>query len=105
MYNFSSGKILSEWVCLQAKLIQVEEALMLITNNVTVAIVITLPGAVFTSEGCRRQHSNSKQNTNNNCSNNQDNILHDDTDVATKSQLPTPLRTRIVTSIVVIRCL
>ena len=79
---------------------------MLIANHRAVVVeVITLLGAVFRSEGCHSQHTNSKQNANNDCSNNQEKVLHDDTDVTTESHLSTRLCTGIVTSIIVIGCL
>ena len=82
---------------------------MLITgaNFVAIIVEITLLSAVYvhTGEGCCSQHTNSKQDTDDNCSCNQENILHEDTDVAAESHLPTLLSTGIVTSIVVIRCL
>ena len=64
-----------------------------------------ISAAVSTSEGSHCYNASGKQDSNDHPSNNKNDVLYDDTDVAAESQVSTLLGTGIVTSIVVIRCL
>ena len=54
---------------------------------------------------CEHKHSSDEQDDNYHRRDEHENILDDDTDVAAQSHLPTLIRTLILTSIIVSRCL